>query len=250
VSTTTASVANRDAVKCEGGERPCKELIVAEEVGKTFQVGRVSVPALRKVSLRVAAGDFLFVTGRNGAGKSTLLHCLAARELPDTGKIVIGGQDIASLSQSRRSELRIQRFGYVFQEPALIAELTALENVMLPAMVLHPKPEARRRALEQLARVGLASHANHSPGQLSGGQQQRTVIARALVNDPDILFVDEPTSSLDTVASRELLETFARLNRVEHHTIVMVSHEEGDATYANRLILMCDGEITEDRSLS
>jgi putative ABC transport system ATP-binding protein len=225
-------------------------VISARAVSKTYQVGNVAVQALKNVSLQIEPGEFLFVTGRNGAGKSTLLHCLAVLEVPDRGDILIQGVDTATLNESARSELRIRRFGYVFQERALLAELTALENVMLPALVLVSPREARRRASRQLERVGLQHHANHLPGQLSGGQQQRTVIARALVNDPTILFVDEPTTSLDTVASREVLETFARLNRADRHTIIMVSHEEADARYASRLVRMSDGEITYDQKLS
>jgi putative ABC transport system ATP-binding protein len=224
-------------------------VISAWRISKTYRVGDVRVPALKDVSLRVAPGEFIFVTGRNGAGKTTLLHCLAVLDVPDRGEILVEGRATASLSASERSELRIRRFGYVFQERALLAELTALENVMLPAMVLVPRREARRRALAQLARVGLERHADHLPGQLSGGQQQRAVIARALVNAPSILFVDEPTTGLDTAASREVLATFVRLNRDDRHTIIMVSHEEADASCANRFIRMSDGEITEDRKL-
>jgi putative ABC transport system ATP-binding protein len=213
-------------------------------------VGDVAVRALRHVSLSVEPGEFVFVTGRNGAGKSTLLHCLATLEDPDEGEIEIEGADVREMKEGERSRLRLERLGYVFQERALVAELTALENVMLPAMMVRPPSEARRRAAALLARVGLEGHARHLPGQLSGGQQQRTVIARALVNDPSILFVDEPTASLDSKASREVLETFARLNRDDRRTILMVSHEEDDARYASRFIRMSDGEITEDRRLS
>jgi putative ABC transport system ATP-binding protein len=225
-------------------------VVDARDLTKTYRVGDVPVRALRGVSLGIDAGEFLFVTGRNGAGKSTLLHCLAVLEQPDAGELRIHGTDVTTMTQARRSELRLRRLGYVFQEHALVAELTALENVMLPAMMLSTPSEAKRRAQVLIARVGLTAHEHRLPSQLSGGQQQRIVIARALVNDPTVLFVDEPTASLDSVASREVLETFARLNRDHGHTIVMVSHEEDDARYATRLLRIADGRIAEDQKLS
>jgi putative ABC transport system ATP-binding protein len=224
-------------------------MIRAEGVSKTYRAGGVPVRALKRVSLLIEAGEFVFVTGRNGAGKSTLLHCLAVLDEPDEGSVFIDGAEVSRLSRSRQAALRLRWLGYVFQERALVAELTAVENVMLPAMMLAPAKEARRRAEAQLARVGLERHARHLPSQLSGGQQQRAVIARALVNDPKILFVDEPTASLDSHASCDVLETFARLNRQDRRTLVMVSHEEADAVYAGRIIRMSDGEIVEDRKL-
>jgi putative ABC transport system ATP-binding protein len=224
--------------------------IEARGVSKTYRVGDVPVRALQHVSLSIAPGEFLFVTGRNGAGKSTLLNCLATLEQPDEGRITIDGTEITQMSRAERAALRADRIGYVFQQRALLAELTALENVMLPAMTRVPAVEARRRAQALLERVGLAAQADHLPGQLSGGQQQRTAIARAIANDPAILFVDEPTASLDTTASREVLELFERLNRAHGYTIVMVSHEETDARHAKRFIRMSDGEIVDDRRLS
>jgi ABC-type lipoprotein export system ATPase subunit len=213
-------------------------------------VGGAPVRALDRISLGVEPGEFVFVTGRNGAGKSTLLHCLATLEEPDEGTIELAGVDVTEMTPAERSELRARRLGYVFQERALLAELTALENVMLPAMMSMPSSAAKARAEALLERVGLARHARHLPAQLSGGQQQRVVIARALVHEPSILFVDEPTANLDSMASREVLQTFARLHREDGHTILMVSHEEDDARFANRFIRMFDGEITEDRRLA
>jgi putative ABC transport system ATP-binding protein len=228
----------------------CTHAISARGVSKTYRVGDVRVRGLRAVSLDIAPGEFVFVTGRNGAGKSTLMHCLAVLDEPDGGEVFVLGSDVTRMTAAQRIELRLRRLGYVFQERALVDELTALENVMLPAMALAPAPVARRAAAAMLARVGLERHAEHLPRQLSGGQQQRTAIARALINAPSILFVDEPTASLDSAAAREVLETFARLNDEHRHTIVMVSHEEDDARYASRLIRMSDGEIAEDRRLA
>jgi ABC-type lipoprotein export system ATPase subunit len=223
--------------------------IDAQAITKTYRVGDVRVHALRGVSLAIEPGEFVFVTGRNGAGKSTLLHCLAVLDDPDAGEIFIDGANVTKMAEVERAELRLHYLGYVFQERALVAELTAVENVMLPAMMVESAQDARRRAEALLARVGLERHESHLPGQLSGGQQQRTAIARALVNHPTIIFVDEPTASLDSLASREVLETFARLNHDDGHTIVMVSQEEADASYASRLIRMSDGVIVEDRKL-
>jgi putative ABC transport system ATP-binding protein len=239
-------------LEASGSERtigPHSPILDARGISKTYGIGKVRVRALRRVSLAIEAGDFVFVTGRNGAGKTTLLHCLAVLEEPDEGELLIDGAEVTERTQAERSELRLRRLGYVFQERALVAELTAVENVMLPAMMRMSSGEARRRAETLLARLGLQRQAGHLPGQLSGGEQQRTVIARALINDPAILFVDEPTASLDSLASREVLETFARLNRDDRRTIVMVSHEEADAGYARRMIRMSDGEIVEDRRL-
>jgi len=224
--------------------------IEVHDISKTYRVGEVRVQALRHVSLVIAPGEFVFVTGRNGAGKSTLLNCLATLEQPDEGRIAIAGTEVTQMTSAGRSALRARQIGYVFQQRGLLAELTALENVMLPAMMRMSSRDARRLATVLLGQVGIADRADHLPGQLSGGQQQRTAIARALINDPAILFVDEPTASLDTTASREVLEIFDRLNRALGYTIVMVSHEETDARHARRLVRMSDGDIVEDRPLS
>jgi ABC-type lipoprotein export system ATPase subunit len=224
--------------------------IEAHGVCKTWRVGAVEVRALDRVSIAVEEGEFVFVTGRNGAGKSTLLHCLGVLDEPDEGAILVGGADVTRMGRAEREELRGRRLGYVFQERALVGELTALENVMLPAMMWANASEARRRAERLLARVDLTQRAAHLPRQLSGGQQQRVAIARALVNDPAILFVDEPTASLDSAAAREVLAIHARLHRDDRRTIVLVSHEEEDARHAGRLVRMCDGAIVEDRALA
>ena len=225
-------------------------IVHARDVSKTYRLGEVQVRALDEVSLGIEPGEFVIVAGRNGAGKSTLMHILAALDEPDRGEVLIDGRDVTRMSNAQRVDLRLGRLGYIFQEHALIAELTALENVMLPAMMLASAGEAKKRAETLLERVGLTDHAGHLPSQLSGGQQQRTAIARALVNDPSILFADEPTASLDSISAREVLETFARLNREDRHTIVMVSHEDDDARYARRRVRLSDGRIVEDQRLS
>jgi len=222
-------------------------IISAKNLSKTYHLGEVKVNALKDVSLDINKGDFVVITGRNGAGKSTLMHNLAVLDRPDTGGIFINGSDVTKMKKKQRTELRLRRLGYIFQEYALIAELSAIENVMLPAMMLGPMRASRGRAEELLATFGLKGHAGHLPSQLSGGQQQKVAIARALINDPMILCADEPTANLDSVAAKEVIDIFVRLNRENGHTIVMVTHEEDETVYANRIVQLADGCIVSDR---
>lgn len=219
------------------------EIIRIVDLHKTYHMGEVEVKALRGIDLVLQKGDFLIVTGRNGSGKSTLLHQLGLLDSPDTGKIWLDGSEVTHMSESRRSDLRLRSLGYVFQEFALIPELTALENVMLPAMMLEKKPACRARALALLNRVGLEEQVGHLPRQLSGGEQQKTAIARALVNDPMVVFADEPTANLDSSSAGDVLKLLDELNREEGHTIIMVTHEAEDIRHGNVLITLKDGRI-------
>jgi ABC-type lipoprotein export system ATPase subunit len=229
---------------------PNTEMIRVRGLSKTYHVGDVEVPALKDVTLDIGRGDFVVITGRNGAGKSTLLHLIALLDTPDHGELVIDGQDVTQLGRTERVALRLEKLGYIFQDHALIAELTALENIMLPAMLLGAKDDARNRAWELLERVELSRCADHLPRQLSGGEQQKVAIARALINAPSILFADEPTASLDSIAAKEVLETFTSLNRDDRHTIVMVTHEEEEARCAQRVVHLSDGRVSADHRLS
>jgi ABC-type lipoprotein export system ATPase subunit len=229
---------------------PNTEMIRVRGLSKTYHVGEVEVPALKDVTLDIGRGDFVVITGRNGAGKSTLLHLIALLDTPDHGELVIDGQDVTQLGRSERVALRLEKLGYIFQDHALIGELTALENIMLPAMLLGAKDDARKRAWELLERVELARCADHLPRQLSGGEQQKVAIARALINAPSILFADEPTASLDSIAAKEVLETFTSLNRDDRHTIVMVTHEEEEARCAQRVVHLSDGRVSADHRLA
>lgn len=222
-------------------------VISAKNLSKTYRLGEVEVHALRDVSLDIDTGDFIAITGRNGAGKSTLMHNLAVLDRPDIGEIIINGSDVTKMTKLQRLELRLQRLGYIFQEYALIAELSALENVMLPAMMLGSYREAEKKAGVLMKRFGLEHHRSHLPSQLSGGQQQKVAIARSLINDPMILFADEPTANLDTVAAREVLDIFVHLNKDHHHTIVMVTHEQEETRHANRIVELVDGSVASDR---
>lgn len=222
-------------------------IITVRGISKTYHSGEVVVRALQNISLTIGQGDFVIITGRNGAGKSTLMHNLAVLDRPDSGQIIMDDHDVTKLTDFQRTELRLNRLGYVFQDYALIAELSALENVMLPAMMIQPVKACRARAAKLLNLVGLDRHARRLPSQLSGGEQQKVAIARALVNDPEIIFADEPTANLDSIAAKDVLNTFTKLNSDHRHTIVMVSHEPEETAYANRVIQLADGKIISDR---
>jgi len=219
------------------------DVILVDDIHKTYHLGEVSVKALRGLSLIVKKGDFLIITGRNGSGKSTLMHQLGLLDSPDDGRIFLSGKEVTGMREKERSELRLRDLGYIFQEFALIAELTALENVMLPTMMIERTEVCREKASEMLSLVGLDEQATHLPNQLSGGEQQKVAIARSLMNEPDVLFADEPTANLDLVSAQEVLLIFERLNKEEGHTIVMVTHEHEETIYGNRIITLSDGKI-------
>ncbi len=219
------------------------DVIQVKDLRKTYTLGEVKVEALRGVSLSIAYGDFLVVTGRNGSGKSTLLHQLGLLDHPDGGEIFFAGEEVTHMPEKHRTDLRLRNIGYIFQEFALIAELTALENVMLPAMMIGASADAKKRAIELLHQVDLESNLDHLPSQLSGGEQQKVAIARALINDPTIIIADEPTANLDSIAAADVISVFQTLNREEDHTIVMVTHEIEETTCGNRIITIADGVL-------
>lgn len=219
-----------------------RAIIEIMDIAKTYHVGRIDVPALRGVSLTLNRGEFLIITGRNGSGKSTLLHQLGLLDYPDTGSIRLDGQEVTSMPESQRAALRLHTLGYVFQEYALIGELTALENVMLPALALKGMAVCRPKAMQLLKQVGLSGKENRLPSQLSGGEQQKVAIARALINDPTVIFADEPTANLDVRAAQDVLEIFRSLNTTGH-TIVMITHEPEEVAYGNRVVELVDGRI-------
>jgi putative ABC transport system ATP-binding protein len=222
---------------------PSRVIIKVSNITKIYQSGGISFKASRSLSLDINAGEFIMITGRNGSGKSTLMHQMALLDRPDKGEIYINDEPTAHLSEKHRMDFRLTKLGYIFQEYALIAELTALENVMLPAMMTGSNKEARKKALGLLEKIHLGHKYNRLPAQLSGGEQQKVAIARSLVNDPIIIFADEPTANLDTVASKEVLEIFKSLNQDEGITIVMVTHEPEELTYATRIVHLADGRI-------
>lgn len=218
-------------------------VIEVKNLSKIYDFGEVKVKALDGVSLDINQGDFIIITGRNGSGKSTLLHQLGLLDKPTAGEIYLQGQEVASLSEKKRSTLRLRYLGYIFQEYALISDLTALENVMLPAMMIRKLETCKKKAQELLIKVGLEQQFHHLPKQLSGGEQQKVAIARALINDPMVVFADEPTANLDSLSAKDVLAVFKRLNQHDRHTIVMVTHEQEETIYGNQIIKLADGKI-------
>jgi putative ABC transport system ATP-binding protein len=218
-------------------------MLTVENLEKTYN-GKEPVQALKGISFKVESGEFVAIMGRSGSGKSTLLHQLGLIDQPSSGSIMIDGADVSKLSESQKTTFRLQHLGYVFQEYALIAELTALKNVYLPAFALGRNGDDYiKRARELLEIVELGKRLNHYPDELSGGEQQRVAIARSLVNQPKILFADEPCANLDSVSAKVVLELFKKLNRQLGQTIVMVTHEPEDEKYVGRIIWLKDGLI-------
>lgn len=224
------------------------EMLRIENITKVYKLGEVEVPALHDVSLNIEEGEMLCIMGRSGSGKSTLLRLLGLIDNPTKGKIFLLDKDVSQLTERQRSRIRLAEMGYVFQEYALLSELTALENVFLPAKMLGKWPkEYKERAITLLDAVGLLDRMSHLPKQLSGGQQQRVAIARAMANKPQIIFADEPTANLDSAAGKNVMETLYWLNKNFKTTVVFVSHDEADTKYATRTVRLSDGRLIEGR---
>jgi macrolide transport system ATP-binding/permease protein len=225
-------------------------IIKLEQITRTYHVGDVDVHALRDVSLKVEAGEFVAIMGHSGSGKSTLMAIIGCLDRPTSGRYFFEGVDVAGLSEPERARLRSERLGFVFQSFNLLARTSAIENVALPLFYAASGPASAasrtERARSALGLLGLSERERNTPGQLSGGQQQRVAIARALINSPGLLLADEPTGNLDTRTSHEIMETLARLNREQGVTIIVVTHEADIAAYADRVLTMRDGEIVSD----
>ena len=222
-------------------------MIRISDLHKIYRLGVVEVPALRGVSFEIQRGDFLGLMGPSGSGKSTLLHLLGLLDFPTKGTIEINGGDVSRMDEDERTDYRLRKMGYIFQDYALVGELTVLENVMLTAMAQGKSEKECRKASEDiLSVVGLSERLNHLPKELSGGEQQRVAIARSMVNQPIILFADEPCANLDTTNSRAVLDQFHAINEELGQTIVMVSHEEWHKEYFHRIIYLKDGRIDRD----
>jgi putative ABC transport system ATP-binding protein len=221
-------------------------LIEIRKLIRIYIMGEVRVPALNNITFNIKRGEFAAIMGKSGSGKSTLLHQLGLLDVPTSGEIIIDGKNILKLSESQKAKFRLERFGYVFQEYALLPELTAIENVYLPAMALgRQKKEYVEAGTKVLEQVGLGARLHHRPREMSGGEQQRVAIARALINKPNILFADEPTANLDSASSKHILELIQQLNLEIGLTILMVTHEPEDRTYVKRVIWLRDGELAE-----
>lgn len=213
------------------------------ELTKIYSLGKVGVKALDSVSFNVPDAAMLAIMGRSGSGKSTLLRQMGLIDRPTSGKIIFEGKEVSRLSEAERAKIRLNYLGYVFQEYALLGELTTLQNVYLPGMMLNKNGDYKDRAKEVLELVGLARRVAHHPKELSGGEQQRVAIARALINNPRVLLADEACANLDTVSSQMVMETLVRLNRELKVTVIFVSHDPADKKYADSVITLSDGRI-------
>ncbi len=222
-------------------------MIEVEDVTKSYQLGAVTVAALRGVSFRIEAGELIAIMGPSGSGKSTLMNILGCLDVPTSGSYRLDGVEVGQMNDDQLAAVRNRKIGFVFQSFNLLPRLDALGNVELPLVYVGTSSAARRRqALQALEAVGLADRVHHKPRELSGGQQQRVAIARALVTQPSIILADEPTGNLDTRSSSEIIGIFQRLNRERGLTVIFVTHEADVAASTRRILRVRDGLIERD----
>jgi putative ABC transport system ATP-binding protein len=226
-------------------------VISLEEVGRVYRTGDVEVRALSGVTLSVRRGDFLSVMGASGSGKSTLMNLLGCLDRPTSGRYLLDGTDVATLSRNELAAVRGRKIGFVFQGFNLLPRMTALENVELPMLYAgvggHERHERARAALDS---VGLSDRVAHLPSRMSGGQQQRVAIARAIVNSPSLILADEPTGNLDTATSEEIMSVFSSLNAERGITVVLVTHEHDISTWTRRVVRFRDGRLVSDEPVA
>lgn len=213
--------------------------LIARDLRRSFRIGKSAISVLRGIHLEIAHAEAVFLCGASGAGKTTLLYTLAGLETPESGEVEFEGQSIYKIGGDRLARLRNARMGFVFQSYFLLPELTAIENVLVPAMIAGRSAGAR--AEELLARVGLAERMGHLPAEMSGGEQQRVAIARSLINDPAILFADEPTGNLDSKNGESIMDLLLGVARADRKTLVVVTHDENLARKGDRLLRIEDG---------
>ena len=219
-------------------------MIEARQVVKTYDTGTTKIAALRGIDFAVNRGEMVAVMGPSGCGKTTLLNGLSGLDNIDSGQILLEGQDLSKMRDSKRTDYRAKRMGFIFQVYNLLPVLNAVENVELPLLVSGVRPKvARERALNALETVHLREWASHRPAELSGGQRQRVTIARSMVNDPAIVWADEPTGALDSTTAQEIIDLMRELNQRKHLTFVLVTHDPGVGAQCNRIVHMRDGEI-------
>ena len=222
-------------------------MIQIKNLTKTYQDGEVITQVLKGLNFYADEGDFVAIMGRSGAGKSTFLYQMSMLDTPTGGEIVIDSVDVMNLTEEEKSTFRLKKLGYVFQDYALLPDLTALENVALPLLMKgENKKTAYRHAKKILEKVGLENRIHNVPSALSGGEQQRVSVARAIVHKPKILFADEPTANLDSFSSRQIMDIFIELNKAGQ-TIIMVTHEEEYAKDTKRIVQLDDGKIVSDK---
>ncbi len=223
-------------------------LIKLENIKKSYPLGDGELEILKGISLEINQGEFVAIMGPSGSGKSTLMNILGCLDQPTSGKYFLNGKEIGKLNSDELATIRNQKIGFVFQGFNLLSRTSAIENVELPMIYAGiGEAERHKKAINALKAVGLEQRMDHQPNQLSGGQQQRVAIARALVTEAPIIFADEPTGNLDTKTSVEVMELFTRFNKELGRTIILVTHEEDIAMYADRIIKVIDGEIKSDK---
>ncbi|MDQ3069698.1 MAG: ABC transporter ATP-binding protein [Acidobacteriota bacterium] len=229
-------------------------VISVRDLTKTYHVGEHVVRALRGVSLDVEPGEFVCVTGPSGSGKSTFMHIVGALDRPSTGKYILDGNDVSTMSKDDLARVRNKKIGFVFQGFNLLSRTSALDNVELPLLYDSKSglkgSERHKKAKDMLALVGLEQRYDHYPNQLSGGQQQRVAIARALITDPAIILADEPTGNLDTRTSIEVMDIFQTLNRERGITVMLITHELDIAEHGTRIIKFRDGKVVDDKQVT
>lgn len=218
--------------------------VVAKNIVRTFEIGENRIEVLKGVSLDVRRGEKLFLVGPSGAGKTSLLYTLAGLEKPNAGEVLIDGRSLYGLSRKEQARVRNETMGYVFQSFFLMPELTALENVMVPSLIRGKR--AKERAAALLERVGLGARTGHLPNELSGGEQQRVAIARSLMNDPKILFADEPTGNLDSKTGIAVMDLLMDLADEEERTLLVVTHDSSLSRIGDRTVTLVDGVIVSD----
>jgi putative ABC transport system ATP-binding protein len=223
-------------------------IVEVKKLSKTFRTGNVETHALREVDFAAQKGEWVAIMGRSGAGKSTLMYQMSLLDDPTVGEIYIDSRETHTMTEHEKMQFRLKKFGYVFQDYALLPELTALENVALPLLMEnYTRSHAYEHATNSLSQVGLGNRLGNLPSQLSGGEQQRVSIARAIAERPEVLFADEPTANLDRESSRVIMDIFKQLH-AEGQTIIMVTHEEEYGALADRIVRLDDGRIVgEDR---
>jgi putative ABC transport system ATP-binding protein len=219
------------------------DIIKMSRITKVYNTGDVETIVLKDIDLVVKRGDFLGITGRSGSGKSTLMHIIGLLDTPTSGEYILNGTDVSKLGEDEQAFQRNKEIGFVFQQFNLLPKLSALENVILPAIYAGMKTNERlEKANQFLTMLGLSDHVNKRPNQMSGGQQQRVAIARALMNDPELILADEPTGNLDTKSGDDVMSTLKKLNS-EGKTIVLITHEHDIAIQAKKLIQLEDGKL-------
>ncbi len=218
--------------------------LVLKDLWKVYDLGEVKVEAAKNVNFEIKKGEFVAVMGPSGSGKSTVMHLIGCLDKPTKGSIHIGNEDVSKYDSNSLAEIRGKKIGFVFQAFNLINSLSALENVALPLMLQGiNKKEREKKAVELLNLIGLGKRLKNKPNQLSGGERQRVAIARALISDPEIILADEPTGNLDSKTSKDIMEILHNLNKEKKKTIIVVTHDENIAKYAQRVIRFKDGEI-------